>query len=535
MAERKKAPPDSSPPFNMEDVEVIRKKSAPAGPPPPRMISFKAPKMSKADSKSRNDEEDDSEFKRERSRSRSSSPDRPVSPEPNTPEHRFKNNRPNIRRDRSESTDSGERRERLRRDRNDDDDDRSYRGRDRSRSNSSERRYRSRDARSRSSSRSRDRRNRNDDDNRRSRSSERGRYRDRDNRSRSRSSSRDRRGRNSRRREKSPISDEGRKRGGSFVSLPGSDEEENAANISPGKNALVKGASAIPLKAESKQISSLKPETGAKESILSFTELMKSTYRELRNFVMNPPPARTLVKCYIERNKAASTFLSPVYSLCADLDDGTGRELITCRKIMGRSAHYVFSLKNDDLFRTREKRSKLYLGKLRSISANEYVLYDNGACAMPDGKGDDILNAADPDIEASEADENGDDNDGDVSAKNGAADTPSLYRSQLVVISFNSKKRPCSGLERGMEVCIPHPLLAAAAAAEASSSSSAADPSQKKLLVDIVKPFKTMREEGTQNDKYRNKLVVFHERNSKYNHNCFKTLLKHVIFYFLFY
>ena len=521
MAERKKAPPDSSPPFNMEDVEIIRKKSAPAGPPPPRMISFKAPKMSKADSKNRNKEDDNSDFKRDRSRSRSSTPDRPVSPELNTPEHRFKNNRPNIRRDRSESTDSGERRERLRHDRNDDDD-RNYRGRgrsrSRSRSRSSETRYRGR-----SRSTSRDRRDRNDDDNHRN--SERGRYRDRDGRSRSRSTSRDRRGRNAQPTQKSPMSGDGRKRGGSFVSLDGSDDDEDGATRNhrdrvgsetnpPGKNLPAKGALNNPSKAESKMTSSLKPDASTRESILSFTELMKSTYRELRNFVMNPPPARTLVKCYIERNKSASTFLSPVFSLCADLDDGTGRELITCRKIIGRSAHYVFSLKNDDLFRTREKRSKLYLGKLRSVSANEYVLYDNGACAMPDGKGDDILNAVDKDIETTEADDNEVEIDDEVAARNGASDAVSLYRSQLVVISFGSKKRPCSGLERGMEVCIPHPLLMASEA-PTTSSASTADTSQKKLLMDIVKPFKTMREEGSQNEKYLSKLIVFHERNSK--------------------
>ncbi len=38
----------------------------------------------------------------------------------------------------------------------------------------------------------------------------------------------------------------------------------------------------------------------------------------------------------------------------------------------------MFSLKADDLYRKREKRSRLYLGKLRSIDGGAYVLYDDG-------------------------------------------------------------------------------------------------------------------------------------------------------------
>ena len=42
------------------------------------------------------------------------------------------------------------------------------------------------------------------------------------------------------------------------------------------------------------------------------------------------------------------------------------------------SSHYVFSLKTEDLYRKRDQRSRLFLGKLRSTSSSEYVLYDNG-------------------------------------------------------------------------------------------------------------------------------------------------------------
>jgi hypothetical protein len=78
--------------------------------------------------------------------------------------------------------------------------------------------------------------------------------------------------------------------------------------------------------------------------------------------------------------------LAPFYSMCADLEDGTGRELMVCKKILqSRTSHYVFSLKSEDLYRKREQRSRLYLGKLRAISPFEYILYDNGIDTPPDG------------------------------------------------------------------------------------------------------------------------------------------------------
>jgi len=42
------------------------------------------------------------------------------------------------------------------------------------------------------------------------------------------------------------------------------------------------------------------------------------------------------------------------------------------------SSHYIFSLKQEDLWLKREKRSRLYLGKLRKLSSSDYVLYDHG-------------------------------------------------------------------------------------------------------------------------------------------------------------
>jgi hypothetical protein len=58
---------------------------------------------------------------------------------------------------------------------------------------------------------------------------------------------------------------------------------------------------------------------------------------------------------------------------------------MVCRKVMrSRTPHYIFSLKAEDLWRKREQRSRLYLGKLRATSAQDYVLYDNGICEAPE-------------------------------------------------------------------------------------------------------------------------------------------------------
>ena len=60
-----------------------------------------------------------------------------------------------------------------------------------------------------------------------------------------------------------------------------------------------------------------------------------------------------------------------------------------CRKVFYSStSHYIFSLKADDLYRKREQRSRLYLGKLRATGQDSYVLYDNGNIAIPESKAD---------------------------------------------------------------------------------------------------------------------------------------------------
>jgi hypothetical protein len=156
-----------------------------------------------------------------------------------------------------------------------------------------------------------------------------------------------------------------------------------------------------------------------------FNNILRATYRELKTFVTQPCDPGVVVRCYIERNRSGSNMLAPVYSLCADLENGTGREIMSCKKVFkSRSPHYVFSLKSEDLYMKREQRSKLFLGKLRGVGPKEYVLYDDGMYDAPDNA----------------ADEEEGDSDGEnyVEAKRDFSQVPH-YRKQIASILYNCK------------------------------------------------------------------------------------------------
>lgn len=185
---------------------------------------------------------------------------------------------------------------------------------------------------------------------------------------------------------------------------------------------------------------------------------------------------------------------------------------MVCRKIMkSRTSHYIFSLKSEDLWRKREQRSRLFLGKLRVVSGTDYVLYDNGICKAPEDP-DGLWDEDDAEYEAQAKGTNrqnfSNDSKGDK-ASNGlssASEEVSLFRKELAVIHFNSKARPASGTLRGTEICIPigHPT----GAAEAKGS-------QGKASFNIMKPFDKIRESGKQNELYAKQCLILHERASK--------------------
>lgn len=241
---------------------------------------------------------------------------------------------------------------------------------------------------------------------------------------------------------------------------------------------------------------------------LSFQPILKATYRELRNFVLSPCQVGFTTRCYIERNRNGTNIFAPFYSLCADLEDGTGRELIVCKKVLiSTGAHYVFSLKSEDLYRRREQRSRLYLGKLRSTSPNEYVLYDNGICT-PDGKDED---------NAMMMENTEEDNSCKREEKGGA----SLFRKELAVCYFNTKQRPAPEGIRGCEVCIPFAPLVVLDDTNLSSNADSKSPPILKPNTNtpsnLITPFTKIRSSGKQNSLLANKLFIMHEKTSRYD------------------
>ena len=242
-----------------------------------------------------------------------------------------------------------------------------------------------------------------------------------------------------------------------------------------------------------------------KAAAFNFTPILKVTYRELRQFVMSPIQPGIIVRCYIERDRSGMNMFSPTYSLCADLEDGTGRELLACRKmVQSRSSHYVFSLKSDDLWRKREQRSRLFLGKLRAKSANEYVLYDNGSMSAPEG-----MKEREPTAE-----------------EDGKADEGTLYRRELAVIWLNTKTRPAPAGVRGTEIAISGSFLTSDQIAVASGNASSASGGAQVTKLgadsgatsrDLSGPFSRIRSAGKQNSWQPKTCFVLHERTSRYD------------------
>ena len=256
-----------------------------------------------------------------------------------------------------------------------------------------------------------------------------------------------------------------------------------------------------------------KPTAPGKPPSFNFQPILKATYRELRTFVMTPAGPGVVTRCYIERSRKGEKMFAPVYSLCADLEDGTGRELLVCRKVMkSMTSHYVFSLKQEDLYRPRDQRSRLFLGKLRATNSNEYVLYDNGATK---------------DASKGGLDNDDDDDEDDVpgakkGSGNGARDAKddrdmNLFRKELAVIFYNTKKRPAPLSVRGTEVCVGAVNKVDKAEAKVSGGKSEASSAGAESMANLSQPFQKIRGQAKQNEMNKDKCYIMHERTSRYD------------------
>ena len=224
--------------------------------------------------------------------------------------------------------------------------------------------------------------------------------------------------------------------------------------------------------------------------------ILDATYKELRTFVKTPCAAGVVVRCYIERSRSVGkNFLTPTYTLCADMEDGSGKQLITCRKIFkSKTSHYVFSMRETDLFRKRENRSRVYLGKLRAVSSSEYVLYDSGSTPR-----EDLVTPGNISSDEEDEDEKHDNDENDFI---NLAEEDAVFKSQLCSIFYYSKTRPTAGL--GMEVCVP-------------TVPSRTQPILGDLRTDLKECFTKIREEKMQNELYANKCFIIQEKKSRYD------------------
>lgn len=196
---------------------------------------------------------------------------------------------------------------------------------------------------------------------------------------------------------------------------------------------------------------------------------------------------------------------------------------MVCRKILkSRMAHYVFSLKSEDLWRKREQRSRLFLGKLRAVGPNDYVLYDNGICKAP--KNDDIFDDM-GDEEDDEVDDDDEDEGQATKKKNpvmekmtrdakaeGKSEEVSLYRRELLSIHFNTKHRPAPAGVRGSEICIP---LVTSVQLHGKNGDAKGGASSTAPIYGISNPFAKIRDEGRQNELFAKTCYILHERTSR--------------------
>jgi hypothetical protein len=252
--------------------------------------------------------------------------------------------------------------------------------------------------------------------------------------------------------------------------------------------------------------------------IYNYKKILRSSFKELKSFVTSPCEPHTSIRCYIERNRSGTNYLTPVYSLCADLEDGTGRELISCRKFLkSKTSYYIFSLKAEDLYRKREQRGRYYLGKLRAVSGDDYVLYDNGVCdTMRSHGGGTSTDLGDEDLDEEEEGGGGvglggrgqsssssQAQRGSYDAGPGGGEESSLYRSQLAIVHYNTKLRPVDEGVRGMEVCLPR--------LQSQQQTAALDASHG----DMAASFDRIMKAGRQNELFGNKYVILHEKRSR--------------------
>ena len=127
-------------------------------------------------------------------------------------------------------------------------------------------------------------------------------------------------------------------------------------------------------------------------------------------------------------------------------------------------------------------------------------------------------------------DDDDNNNDDNSNGKEDSKDEVSLFRKELAVIYFNTKKRPAPLGIKGSEICIPTKrnindtsIIDSNLNKRAESKDTVGAP----IGQTLQQPFQTIRDAGKQNEMFAKKCFIMHERTSRYNimHNFFLLFL----------
>ncbi|CAM9093154.1 unnamed protein product [Ectocarpus fasciculatus] len=234
---------------------------------------------------------------------------------------------------------------------------------------------------------------------------------------------------------------------------------------------------------------------------------------DLKRFVCGPLHSGpgTVLRCFIERDRSGTHKFSPVFSMYADLGDGSGRMLLAARKLLAsKTAYYTICTRQEDVFKDDGKRGgNSFLAKLRasSVAHTEYALYDRGdnpAVAVSEASVDSGAEAKPKsmrnpiDLARSKA------------LRHQERHGQGELRRELGVIIYNFDKKEQRTGKRRMEVAIPQ------LEQEGDSWKPVSwQPSDTKES--MINNFGRIRYQGAQNFLQDDRLLIYHQRESRYD------------------
>jgi hypothetical protein len=218
-----------------------------------------------------------------------------------------------------------------------------------------------------------------------------------------------------------------------------------------------------------------------------------------------------VIRCFVERKRGGASALAPTYSFFADLEDGSGRLLMSARKVLkSKTAHYIICVDRNDLnWRgAAHEHPPSYLGKLREVAGsnrNEYILYDNGRSPS--------------DLAGGFAGNSGHWDD----AEESKVDDQMCLRQELAAISYDFTKGGATIGKRRMQVALPrvHPD------SQNGGGRQHGPGALSKFRTSIWRPtrprdsmlasFELVRQQGAQNQVLADRMEIFHQRESRYD------------------